>query len=502
MAKMFGIDIPFIGKKSVQGGLSVPATSVVDKDDIVVSHGGGINAIGVLAASTYNDAGKIQQYREIANTVYADMAITEYENESFVFNDITSKPFTLSFYDGTQQPESLQSKIIKEANHLYNVLNIRENVGGWYRDFYVDGRLVFNVLVNEDKQREGVLGVVQLDPLSIQKVQVIPEEDEQGNIKVKDVKNYYVYTENKVYDDISSTTYYTQKQSVDGIIIDTKRVVYVKSGLRDAVTGRTISYIDKSIVPYNNLKMMEDAMSIYRIVRAPMRRAFFVDTSMLQPSKAEAYMKQMKEKFEVKVSFDPNTGSITGKKGIMSILEDYWIPRQSGTPTTEVQNIEGGSTQDIIEEVEYYRNKYWDSLAIPKSRFQEQATFAFNRSGEIQRDEYRFHKNMSKIRNRMMTFFIDILGIHLELKGIIKEYEWAEIKSEIVIHYAEDNMYAEYKDAEKLNSTLDILDRISQHTNTYYSMQWVKDNVLKQNEEQQKKIAAEQKTQPKEEDYD
>lgn len=499
MAKLFGIDIPFTDKKTMKNVL-VPATSVIDKDDIVVSHGGGINAIGVLAAATFNDAGKIQQYREIANTIYADMAITEYENESFVFNDITSKPFTLAFYDESEIPDSVKKKVIDAANELYSVLDIRENIGGWYRDFYIDGRLVFNVLVDENKTKKGVIGVIQLDPLSIQKVQVIPDEDSEGNIKINDVKNYYIYTENKVYDDISSTTYYTQKQSIDGVIIPTERVVYVKSGLRDAVTGRTISYIDKSIVPYNNLKMMEDAMSIYRIVRAPMRRAFFVDTSMLQPSKAEAYMKQMKEKFEVKVSFDPNTGSITGKKGIMSILEDYWIPRQSGTPTTDVQNIEGGSTQDIIEEVEYYRNKYWDSLAIPKSRFQEQATFAFNRSGEIQRDEYRFHKSMSKIRNKMMQFFLDTLRIHLELKGVIKQYEWEAIKNDIIIHYAEDNLYAEYKNVEKLSSTLDILDRMKEHTTIYYSHQWVKDNVLKQNEEQQKKITAEINKQPKEDD--
>lgn len=500
MAKIFGIDIKIPNMKAL-AGVVVPVTSVIDSDSTVISQpAGGINTIPIQYAGSASDKIKVETCRQISNTVYADLAITEYVNESFVFNDITSKAFEITILDDSQMSEKMRTTIIKEANLLYGILDIRSNIHEWYRSFYVDGRLVFNILYDKENLKQGVVGLVQLNPLNVMPLQIIPEENERGEIRVTDVQTCYVYNQHAIMEDISSMTYYTPKQTIEGIIFQSSDIIYVKSGLRDAKTNRTISYLDKSIVPYNNLKMMEDAMSIYRVVRAPMRRAFFVDTSMLQPSRAEAYMKQMKEMFQVKIAFDPNTGALTGDKGIQSILEDYWLPRQSGTATTDIQNIEGGNTQDIIEEVEYYRGKYWDSLTVPKSRFVEQSTFSFNRSGEIQRDEYRFHKNMSKIRNKMMEFFLEALRKHLSLKGIIKEYEWQSIQSSIVIRYAEDNLYAEFKDVEKLNSTLDVLDRITPHSQTYFSHQWVKDNVLKQNDEEQKKIAEEIKKQPKEDD--
>lgn len=498
--RLFGVDIFNNDKGKKPIAQTFPST-VLDADSLNLPKGyGGVNQLTIPFHFYGNDSDKIEIYRKIANTVHVNLAITEIKNESFVFNEPKKKAFHIDFYDDDDINNSIRDKIVDEVENLYRITRFNDIGIEWFEKFYVDGRFILQTVVDDVKK--GIIDVVELDPSKVRKVKFIPEPDSNGVIDINDIEEAYLYSNTHSKNvDMSQTLYMTHSQydTDTQIVIKSDSVVMTTSGIKDMNSGKTIGYLDKAIVPYNNLKMMEESMIIFRVARAPMRRAFYVDVGNLQPNRAEAYMKEMKDRFKIKVTYDSNTGTFSGDRHIHSMLEDYWLPRQSNK-TTEIQTLDGGSDQSILDEVEYYKSQLWLSLNVPQSRFQEQASYIFGKGVEIQRDEYRFNKFIQILRNRFMVIFDELLKRQLILKGIIKEYEWEEIRDSYFWVYTEDNLYAEYKNAEKINNIMDMLDRIQPHTGTYFSREWVRKNICKFTDDEIKEIQAQNDAEPIEEE--
>lgn len=498
--RLFGVDIFNNDKGKKPIAQTFPST-VLDADSLNLPKGyGGVNQLSIPFHFYGNDSDKIEIYRKIANTVHVNLAITEIKNESFVFNEPKKKAFHIDFYDDDIINNSIRDKIVDEVENLYRITRFNDVGIEWFEKFYVDGRFILQTVVDDVKK--GIIDVVELDPSKVRKVKFIPEPDSNGVIDINDIEEAYLYSNTHSKNvDMSQTLYMTHSQydTDTQIVIKSDSIVMTTSGIKDMNSGKTIGYLDKAIVPYNNLKMMEESMIIFRVARAPMRRAFYMDVGNLQPNRAEAYMKEMKDRFKIKVTYDSNTGTFSGDRHIHSMLEDYWLPRQ-GNKTTEIQTLDGGSDQSIIDEVEYYKSQLWLSLNVPQSRFQEQASYIFGKGVEIQRDEYRFNKFIQILRNRFMVIFDELLKRQLILKGIIKEYEWEEIRNSYFWVYTEDNLYAEYKNAEKINNIMDMLDRIQPHTGTYFSREWVRKNICKFTDDEIKEIQAQNDAEPIEEE--
>lgn len=127
------------------------------------------------------------------------------------------------------------------------------------------------------------------------------------------------------------------------MIINKDAIAYSDSGIYDLKTGVPLSFLWKMIVPYNNMKMMEEALLVYRVVRSPERRAFYINVGSLSKPKAEQYIKELMAKFKNKLVYDSKTGSIIDKKNVMSMVEDYWLPRRDDGKGTEIQTLPGAS---------------------------------------------------------------------------------------------------------------------------------------------------------------
>lgn len=486
--------------KNLQTNTKTFASNIVDNDDInVVKYGGGdVSRTSIPVFNYDNDIDKIKVYRNIANTTYVNLAVLEIKNESFIFNTPNKKAFHIDFYDdGAELSDKIKDAINEEVNNLYNTINFEDNGNNWFERFYVDSKFAAHVVIDEKKKRNGILGVIVLDPVKVRKVKFIPNPDENGIINVDEVDEAYMYTDGYNNGDLSQAIYLPMTKQLEPTMMTKESVIMINSGLKDMNTGKTIGHLDKAVVPYNSLKMMEESMVIFRVARAPMRRAIYIDTSHLQPSKGEAYIKEMKNRFKIKVAYDSKTGTITGGRHTQSMLEDYWLPRQNSGKSTEIQTLEGQSDQSILDEVDFFKNQLWLSLNVPQSRFQEQAVFNFGRSAEIQRDEWRFNKFLNSVRNRFMMFFDELLKRQLILKGIIKEYEWEYIKSSYFWKYTEDNLFATYKNSEKLNTMVDLLDRYTPHIGDVVSKQWIYENVCEFTEEEIKEIKAQIAKEPK-----
>lgn len=469
--------------------------AVVDADDINITTDNGDNQLSEMNIRsipqfTYtNDVQRIKLYRKMAQTnVHVGLAVTELKNEAFIFNDIQNKAFDIGFYNDTKIKKNIQEKIADAATDLYSVIDFQGNASEWFESWYVDSRFFLHVIVDEEKPQAGILGVVPLNPINTRKVKLLPRSDNKGSIDLNKVNEVYIYKNNFKTYDLEQTLYMDQDNTtIEDIVLSKDSVVDVTSGLRDKNTGKTIGHLEKAIIPYNNLKMLEESMVIFRIVRAPMRRAFYIDVSNLQPKKGEKYIKDTKDRFKVDINYNSDTGSINGDRHIHSILEDYYIPRQ-GNRTTEIQTLDGQTTQDILEEVEYAREQLWLGLNVPKSRFKEEAASLFTRPSEVQRDEYRLNLFVNKCRQQFMKFFDQLLLKQLLLTNVIKEYEWEEIRGSFYYDFTEDNLFVEYKNMEKLNSQMEILQNAEQWIGKYFSRDHIRKFVLKQDEDDIKKM--------------
>jgi hypothetical protein len=189
-------------------------------------------------------------------------------------------------------------------------------------------------------------------------------------------------------------------------------------------------------------------------------------------------------RYRNKLVYDSDTGEIRDDKKMMSMLEDFWLPRKEGGRGTEIQTLPGGANLGEIEDVVYFQKKLYQSLNVPVSRLEQQAGLNFGRSAEITRDELKFTKFVSKLRTRFSGIFDDILKTQLILKGIITEDEWPDIKHDIQYMFAQDAYYTESKEQEILRSRLEILNNVAPFVGQLFSKDYVQRNILKFSDEE------------------
>ena len=298
----------------------------------------------------------------------------------------------------------------------------------------------------------------------------------------KVVNEYYVYSED--YSGSGAGVVGSGNQSsVSGVKISKEAIINVSSGLLDATQKRVVSYLHKALKPVNQLRMMEDSLVMYRYSRAPERRIFYIDVGNLPKGKAEEYVQGIMNKYRNKLVYDAQTGDIKDDRRHMSMLEDFWLPRREGGRGTEITTLPGGENLGQIDDILFFQKKLYKTLNVPITRLDSEDSFNLGRASEISRDEVKFQKFIDRIRKKFSTILIEALRIQLILKGIISQSEWEEVAEDISINFLEDNYFAELKENEILKERIDMLDSLSDHIGKFYSTKWIRNNILRQTDE-------------------
>ena len=228
--------------------------------------------------------------------------------------------------------------------------------------------------------------------------------------------------------------------------------------------------------------MIEDALVIYRISRAPERRIFYIDVGNLPKMKAEQYLKDVMNRYRNKLVYNASTGEIRDDRNHMSMLEDFWLPRREGGRGTEITTLPGGSNLGEIDDIVYFQRKLYRSLNVPISRMEAEQGFSIGRSTEITRDELKFTKFVQRLRKKFTTLFTDILKTQLILKGVVTLEDWSNIKEHIQYDFLQDGHFAELKEAELLKDRLEVLQTVESYVGTFFSKKWIQKNVLNMTE--------------------
>jgi hypothetical protein len=433
-----------------------------------------------LEGAVRNELELITRYREMANHPELEMAIDDIVNEA-ITHDVTGRTVNIVL-DKLKQPETVKKKIIEEFETVLKMLNFGNLSDDLFKRWYIDGRIYYHVVVDESNPKEGIQELRYIDPRKIRKVRELVKgrDPKTGANIIQSIAEYYVYSD-------KGTTTQTYSASVNaGLRIAPDSIINVNSGLMDAKNTFVISYIHKAIKPLNQLRMVEDAVVIYRLSRAPERRVFYIDVGNLPKGKAEQYLRDVMIKYKNKVVYDSSTGEIRDDRKHMSMLEDFWLPRREGGKGTEITTLPAGQNLGELEDVKYFRQKLLQSLNVPISRLEPQqgGMIGLGRTTEVTRDEVKFNKFIIRLRNKFSQIFDHALEKQCVLKGICTREEWDQFKEDIYYDYVKDNNFTELRDAELLQSRIQTLTTVDPYVGRYYSAEWVRRNILQQTKEE------------------
>ena len=439
----------------------------------------------------------IRRYRDIAGMADVDTAIDDIVNDS-ISNLDDEDPVRINL-DDVEMSAGIKKDIEKEFEEILRILDFKLRAHDYFRRWYVDGRLFFHKVIDTANPRQGLTDVRYIDPRKIKKVrEIIKEKDPKTNVDfIKRIDEYFLFNEKGVVHQKSASAN-DYSTSANALRITKDAICHVPSGLVDQDKNVGLSYLHKAIRPANQLRMMENALVIYRITRAPERRVFYVDVGNLPKIKAEQYLKGIMNQYRNKIVYDSNTGEIRDDKKFMSMLEDFWLPRREGGRGTQIETLPGGENLGQIQDVDYFQRKLYQALNVPISRQQQQSGLNFGRAAEINRDEWKFTKFIARLRRRFSLIFDDLLKTQLILKGIITEADWESIKYKIQYNFATDAYYTESKEQQILQSRIEILNGMATFIGSLYSKEYVQKNILKLTDDEIAEIEASNTANPPE----
>ena len=500
MSQLFGF---LINRKGEPKGQSpIPPNS----DDSVSTVAGGYFGTYVdVEGVSQNEYELIKRYRDMSLHPEVDTAIDEIINE-FVVSDANDSPVDIEL-SNLNISSGIKTKIRNEFDHIKKLLNFDKGAHQIIRSWYVDGRTYYHKVVDLEKPQLGILELRYIDPLKIRKVrQKIKDPAEVSNPQLVrgtaleydwgNYVEYYIYKPRGFAGSMSMPQNSSSDFSTaEGIKIAYDSIATANSGVTDLNKKYTLSFMHKAIKSLNQLRMIEDALVIYRLSRAPERRIFYIDVGNLPKVKAEQYLRDVMARYRNKLVYDANTGEIRDDKKHMSMLEDFWLPRREGGRGTEISTLPGGQNLGELKDVEYFRKKLYNSLNLPPSRLtDDNKAFNLGKTTEILRDELKFTKFIGRLRKRFSALFHDVLKTQLILKGIITPEDWDDMEEHIQYDFLFDNHFNELKEQEMLLARINLVTQMDPFVGKYFSTEYLRRHVLQQNDKEYKEMDKQMKT--------
>jgi hypothetical protein len=478
-----------IVKKDPTEKLDSFAAETHDDGAVVVQEGGSYGTYLDLEGTVKSEAELVTRYREMSLQPEVDAAIDDIVNEMIAYD--SDDALVRLNLDKLKLSDPIKNRIRKEFDTILQLYDFNNSAYDICRRWYIDGRMYYHAMIDEKRPEDGIQELRYIDPRRLRKVREVARRRQKTggvNTVVKTKSEYYVYNERGFAMKETSTTGYT---AATGIRIAADTIVHATSGLMDQTNSLVLSYLHKAIKPLNQLRMLEDAAVIYRLSRAPERRIFYIDVGSLPKAKAEQYLRDMMVKHKNKLVYDAATGEVRDDRKFMTMLEDFWLPRREGGRGTEITTLPGGQNLGQMEDVEYFLNKLYKSLNVPASRLQSDSNFNMGRSTEITRDELKFGKFVDRLRLRFSHLLWKTLEKQLVLKRVISQEEAGDIWDKIKFEFAHDNFFTELKETEIMRERMNLLEQVDPFVGKYFSTDWIKTRILRQDEADQKKMKTE-----------
>lgn len=422
----------------------------------------------------------INTYRNLMTNYEVENAVDEIISDSVVYED--NHDVVSLDLDATNFSARVKDMMLEEFNTVLNTLSFERKGQDHFKRWYVDSRIFFHKIVDINNLKDGIKEMRRLDPRNMEYIREVVTKDENGAKVVVGYREFFIY-------DTANESYYDGMRTYSAgtkIKIPRSAVTYAHSGLVSPCGQNIVGYLHRAVKPANQLKLLEDAMVIYRITRAPDRRVFYIDTGNMPSRKAAQHMQHIMNTMKNRIVYDASTGKIKNQQHNMSMTEDYWLQRRDGKAVTEVDTLPGASGMNEMDDVRWFRTALYMALRVPLSRQpnDQQGGVNFDAGTNITRDELQFAKFIRTLQHRFETVLLDPLKTNLVLKGIVSDEEWEEEINNIKIVFHKDSYFTEMKDAEIMERRINMLTMAEPFIGKYISHQTAMKQFLQMSDEQ------------------
>lgn len=468
-----------------------PSFSAREHDDgsIVVTASGAFGTYVDLDGTVRTEAELITRYRDMSVHPEIDGAIDEIINESISVDEDNNVKIILDKLDFPDKVKEAFEEAFQDVLRLLDFQNYAYNI---MRRWYIDGRLYFHVIIDEDETKNGIKELRYIDPRKIRKVREIVRKKVPGGLAlgaeavITQTKNEYFIFNDKGFNIGNKPT----GPNATGLRIAKDAICYVTSGLTDTAGTMVLSFLHKAIKPLEQLRTLEDAVVIYRIARAPERRIWYIDVGNLPKMKAEQYVRDIMVKHKNRLVYDASTGQVRDDRKFMTMLDDYWLPRREGGKGTEVDILPGGQNLGQMEDVLYFQKRLYSSLHVPINRLDPNNQYNIGIATEITRDEVKFGKFISRMRARFTHLFIKLMEKQIVLKGVMTVEDWKKVAPYLRFDFIHDNFFIEMKNAMVYQNRFQLGTLAEPFIGSYLSHEWVRKKIFMQTDEEIEEIDA------------
>ena len=469
------------------------ATKVNVEDNGGSVHGSHSNQIN-YDAGIADERDAIARYRDTSLHFEADAAISEIVNEAVVYSE-DGKSVELDLSNAKLTEKS--AELIHECHtKTMQLLNWDEKGYDYFSSWYIDGRLAFQKIINKADPTDGIIEVVEINPLRIKKIcEVIKKIDpDTGIARIEGTSEYYLYDPSAILQSTTNNTDTSTTPNMNGSLSGTSGATKIKllpdsvawcpSGLYDRNANIVIGYMHKAVRPINLLRACEDMLAIYRWNRSAEKRMWYIGTGKLSPIKAEEHVRKAMNNYNNKAVYNSKTGQITDDRNFMTMTEDIWLSRGPEGKDTEVTTLAAGTNLGEIEDVLLFRKNVALSLNVPFNRINgDPAERKRGLNGltndEINREELKFYLFVKKLRRRFEMLFKDLLKSECVLKGICSLEDWKKIAPLIRYRWETNSYFAELQENSNLRQRIDLLKEVEAYIGKWFDEDYIWKTVLR-----------------------
>ena len=301
--------------------------------------------------------------------------------------------------------DSESSLVVDEVQDFFTDIRLDKILWDISRNTVKYGDCFIEMIVNIKKPEEGVKKIKVLNPNYLLRV-----ENEFGYLKK--------FLQEIPTSDVNEVLYNGtgEQRPIKYIELDKHQIVHFRLHTSDPVFypyGKSIAALCHRI--FRSLKMMEDAMMIYRLSRAPERRIFYIDTGNLPTSKAEMFIERIKQKFKKEKFYQGSTSQVNARYNPMSLDEDFFVATKNGRGT-KIETLPGATNLGEIEDVRYYRDKLLAALKIPKDYLVEKDKSP-ERKANLSQLDVKFARTIQRVQVDIESGLENLAKRHLQLRG-------------------------------------------------------------------------------------
>ena len=398
--------------------------------DVVIRNVGG-NQLKVFDVNSIQKTGNLEKNALIDrfNRVYTNSSTSLY-GEQTNFNYQYLRPSLYSDYDAMDTDAIIASALdivadestlkndmgeviaIKSSdediqkilyNLFYDVLNVEFNLWMWIRNMCKYGDFFLKLEIAEK------FGVYNVIPYTAFHIERLEGQDKENPAEIK-----YRFDPQGVA--ASDYGYYNapNQDSGRGIFFDNYEMAHFRllTDVNFLPYGR--SYIEPARKLFKQYTLMEDAMLIHRIVRAPEKRIYYMNVGSIPPNEVDAFMEKTITKLKRTPYLDQNTGEYNLKYNMQNLLEDFYIPVRGNDQSTKIENV-NGLQWDGIQDVEYLRDKLFAALKVPKAFMGYDETT--DGKATLAAQDIRFARTIERIQRIITSELYKIALVHLYTQG-------------------------------------------------------------------------------------